>query len=216
MRHVLAGCRIKSDVSFALDTSGSVGKDNFLKQIEFVYKIVNGLNLHVDSRVSAMTYATTPNMQFYLNEYTMKYAVLNALNFHYTGGGTNTASAIDKMRTDVFTSGRGDRSGVANIGVVITDGRSNDKAKTIQSAMNARKQGMELLTVGVGNNVDDNEMKAVANFPQDRNYFKTGSFNSLGGLANNLILAICNGTLDRCFLIATSLVPAIPQINSSK
>ena len=63
--------------------------------------------------------------------------------------------------------------------------------------------------------MDDSEMKAVANFPQDRNYFKTGSFDGLGGLANNLILAICNGTLEWCVLIATSIVSAVSQVTSS-
>lgn len=49
--------------------------------------------------------------------------VLNGLSMSYMAGTTNTASAIATMRNSMFTNGNGDRSGVQNIGVVITDGR---------------------------------------------------------------------------------------------
>jgi len=184
---------VKADIAFALDASGSVGKDNFIKQVDFVKRVIYGLNLNGDSRVAAETYANSPNIQFYLNKYTMQYAVYNALSFYYTGGRTNTASAIDSMRNDIFTSGRGDRGNVRNIGVVITDGRSNDRAATLKAATNARRAGITLLTVGVGGNLDHSELLAVANFPSEKNYFKSSDFNNLNNVASSLISAICDG-----------------------
>ena len=157
-------------------------------------KVIAGLNLNDgESRVAAETYSNSPNVKFYLDAYTTQYAATNALSFYYTGGTTNTASAIDTMRTDIFTSNRGDRSDVPNIGVVITDGRSNDRTATILAASNARKQDMTLITVGVGANLDDSELLAVASYPSDQNYFKSDNFNNLDNLASNLISAICNG-----------------------
>ena len=184
---------MKADIAFALDDSGSIGKANFVKEIDFVSKVVAGLNLNGESRVAAETYSNSPNVKFYLDDYTTQYAVTNALSFYYTGGTTNTASAIDTMRTDIFTSGRGDRSDVPNIGVVITDGRSNDRSATILAASNARKQDMTLITVGVGPNLDHSELLAVASYPSGKNYFKSNNFNTLDNLASNLISAICNG-----------------------
>ena len=57
------------DVTFALDASGSVGKPNFARQIDFVRSLVMGLNINTDSRVAAIRYANNANMHFNLNDY---------------------------------------------------------------------------------------------------------------------------------------------------
>lgn len=77
---------------FSLDASGSIGKDNFQKQVDFVKDVVYGLNLDQDTRVGLLTYSTSPNIRFYLNEYKTRMDVLNALAVYYSGGTTNTAS----------------------------------------------------------------------------------------------------------------------------
>ncbi|KAI0210897.1 Collagen alpha-5(VI) chain [Lamellibrachia satsuma] len=200
-------CRVNADVAIAIDASSSIGNDNFIKEIEFVQKLVYGLNLNSGSRVAAETFSNSTNIRYYLNEYTMKYAALNALSFYYTAGTTNTASAIDTMRNNIFTSDRGDRSNVPNIGVVITDGRSNDRAATILAATIARKQGMTLITVGVGNNLDHSELLAVANYPSDRNYFKATNFANLDNIASSVISSLCNncsGKVDIVFVVDAS------------
>ncbi len=46
--------------------------------------------------------------------------------------------AIKSMRDELFTTSRGDRSNVNNIGVVMTDGRSNDEMQTWEEAMKTR------------------------------------------------------------------------------
>ena len=155
-------------------------------------KVTYGLNMNGGSRVAALTYSDSPNIRFYLSEFQLKYAALNALSFYYTAGTTNTASAIDAMRNTIFTSGRGDRSNFPNIGVIITDGRSNDRAATLQAAGNARKQGMTLLTVGIGNNLDHSELEAVASYPSSRNYFKASNFDGLDNLVSRVISSLCN------------------------
>ena len=58
------------------------------------------------------------------------------MTLYYTMGTTNTAAALAMMRTDHFTSGHGDRSNMPNVGVIVTDGRSNDKDQTWREARN--------------------------------------------------------------------------------
>ena len=51
--------------------------------------------------------------------------ILNAAVFLERGGRTNTADALEKARTEVLTSGGGDRPQVSNTVVLVTDGGSN-------------------------------------------------------------------------------------------
>ena len=52
-------------------------------------------------------------------------------NIHYMGGGTNTADALNALRTQMFSQNMGARPGVPRIAVVITDGKSSSMANTV-------------------------------------------------------------------------------------
>ena len=72
-----------------------------------------------------------------------KQEVLNALSFFPNRGKTNTQAALGVMRRELFTSGRGDRTGVDNIAVLVTDGYSNiDRFNTIPEAERAKDDGI--------------------------------------------------------------------------
>lgn len=45
-----------------------------------------------------------------------------------TGGETNIADVLRKMRTQLFVAERGDRDDVPNIAILVTDGRANREA----------------------------------------------------------------------------------------
>ena len=52
----------------------------------------------------------------------------------------------------MFTNQNGDDPDRPNIGIVVTDGRSNDMTETWIQAINAREAGIEMIAVGVGGN----------------------------------------------------------------
>lgn len=85
---------------FALDASGSIGKDNFEKILDFLTSVVVRLDLDQANsqtqgmRLGLLTYATSTSPQFNLGDYTSRTAIMNALRVRYTGGTTNTADAI--------------------------------------------------------------------------------------------------------------------------
>ena len=70
-------------------------------------------------------------------------AILNAFTLSYLRGTTNTAGALNTMRTNLFNGGRGDRGNFPNVGILVTDGRSNDFQDTWRQARQVRECGSQ-------------------------------------------------------------------------
>ena len=57
-----AACRTRVDLTFALDGSGSIGKSNFRREVDFTREVIYGLNLDSDSRIALETYSNSANV----------------------------------------------------------------------------------------------------------------------------------------------------------
>jgi len=85
---------------FALDSSGSIGRQNVQQMTQFLELLINSLNVnandtdHTVSRIGMLTYADTATIQFQLNTFDTRSEILQAINVQYSGGTTNTAAAI--------------------------------------------------------------------------------------------------------------------------
>ena len=113
------------DVVFVLDISGSVDTVYNLL-INFTKHAVMGLPMHFGrTRVGLISYSDRAKMEFDLNDYTEKKEILNAMVVAKPGGATNTQAALRMMHQDMFSNYRGDRDGVDNVAIVISDGMSN-------------------------------------------------------------------------------------------
>lgn len=78
---------------FVLDTSRGIGILNFLKMINYVYQVIQNLDIDSSSngasisRVGVLTYdGSGARVQFNLNQYTTKEALLLALSVPYNAG----------------------------------------------------------------------------------------------------------------------------------
>ena len=85
---------------FALDASDSTGFDNFQLMIQFVGIVVQSLDIDGStdgptiSRVGLVTFSDSAVLQFNLNRYTTKTALLQAVNVPYLTGSTNAEQSI--------------------------------------------------------------------------------------------------------------------------
>lgn len=157
-------CPVQLDVAVVLDVSGSL-EEVYNVVIAFAKQFIIGLPIG-PVRVSVITYADNAQMVFPLDKYTTNAAIRNALAFSKAGGTTNTQAAITMATNQLFTAATGDRSGVKNIMVVASDGQSNvNQPNTIPSANNARQQGIEVFSVGIGTDVYKPEMEGIASQP---------------------------------------------------
>ena len=82
--------------------------------------------------------------QFDLKTYSNLNDILNAIDkISYPSGGTNTHLALDEMRTQSFSERNGARSrseGHPRVGIVLTDGQSNNPSLTITAALKVQAE----------------------------------------------------------------------------
>ena len=158
------------DIYFVMDESGSVGAFNYQLMKQFVYNTVNEFDIGPDdTQVGVISYSSYATPRIYLNSYHDKSSLLAAINnLPFNSGGTNTAAAIELLRISGFTSTNGGRpqsQAVPRVGVVITDGHSQSYTATVAAAQSAHDEGITLFSIGIGSNVDSNELDAIASDP---------------------------------------------------
>ena len=146
------------------------------------------------TRVGTVTYQRKEKLRFHLNEYNSKEEVLNAIAFDQDGSlGTFTSSAITVMIDDMFKSRRGDRTGVDNVGLVITDGRSNiQERNTITEADRAKDDDILMMAVGVGKRVGTEEINGIASNPSSDNAFFMEDESELNRIADRILDQLCD------------------------
>ena len=162
----------------------------------FVVEICEGLDIDGGSvQVGVATFSTDVTVHFHLNEKTNSLDVTEAvLGVNYTHGTTNTGAALQMLYSLMFTAANGDRPDVTNIGIVLTDGGSNDKEDTQFHAFTAKSQGHVMLALGVGGWVDQTELSGIASHPATDNTFLVQTFDDLSSVVDLVTSLICDST----------------------
>ena len=88
-----------------------------------------------------------------------------------------------------FSTGLGDRPGVPNLMILITDGNDN-AGNTIQDIEDASAaSGAEIFAVGVGSDIGTSTLDAIASDPDSDHVFFTADFSGLLGLVDEIVAA---------------------------
>lgn len=167
--------------------------------VDFIRTVIDGIRIgNSDSsrpaRVGLVVYSNQAEVLFNLNDFDTKFKIQNALPPYYMKGTTNTADALRTMREVMFTPENGDQANARNIGIVITDGRSDDQQRTWEEAMKARDSGIDLISIGIGSSIRMQELEGIASAPnsQGKNVLLADNFSSLETLRSALVDIICN------------------------
>ena len=101
-----------------IDSSGSVGYENFRKIKDYLRDFVSKMNIGADrTRVGVATFSHFSRAEIYLDSYYSKRDLMNAISgLAYEYGNTNTASGIKLVRSAMFSNRHGDRPDVPNFG----------------------------------------------------------------------------------------------------
>ena len=143
-----------------LDASRSIRDGDFNKVLVFVDGVARRLGTsRACTRVGVLTFSGASHVAFHLAESRTAAAISEAIMSvapPTARGQTNTAAALRALREQMFRRERGDRPGVPNVGVLVTDGFSSVGTEpTLAAATEARRRGLLLFGVGVG--IDDSD-----------------------------------------------------------
>ncbi|XP_077431159.1 collagen alpha-1(XIV) chain isoform X1 [Vanacampus margaritifer] len=179
-----------ADIVILVDGSWSIGRLNFRLVRMFLENLVNAFEVGIDkTRIGLAQYSGDPRIEWHLNAFTTKEAVVDAVkNLPYKGGNTLTGLALSYILENCFKPESGARVGVPKIGILITDGKSQDDV--LPPAESLQKAGVELFAIGV-KNADENELRSIASEPDDSHVYNVADFNVMSSIVEGLTRTVC-------------------------
>ncbi|CAI9570965.1 unnamed protein product, partial [Staurois parvus] len=178
------------DLVFLIDGSKSVRPENFELVKQFINQVVESLDVgNNKAHVGVVQYSSSVRQEFPLGRYNSKKDIKTAVKkMAYMEKGTMTGQAIKYLIDNTFTISNGGRPGVSKVGIVFTDGRSQDYIN--DAALKAKELGYKMYAVGVGNAVED-ELRMIASEPVGEHYFYTADFKAMKEIGKKLQMKIC-------------------------
>ena len=155
------------DVVFVIDTSGSIGRDNFQLIREFTANLTTELIRNFPgSAIGVILFASNAHIEFNLQAHTNLSELLIAIaGLPYSGGGTNTAEALTLLRSATLNDILRLRDDSSKVAIVITEGQSNNPSATESAANRLHNLGIfDVYAVGVGG-ADLDELRRIGSNP---------------------------------------------------
>lgn len=184
---------LPADIYFLVDSSRSIGQENFEHVRQFLYILTQSLHRvgGDEFRFALVQYNSKPETEFNLNTYQTTGGVLAHIKaMSYRSGGTRTGMALDFLKRAHLNAAAGSRAaeGVAQVVVVLTDGRSQDDV--VMPAQVLRMASVEMFAVGIRDAVDS-ELRDMASQPYETHVFSVDSFPSLRDIIQDLVVGLC-------------------------
>ena len=190
-----------ADIVFVIDSSGSIDDTdpgNWRLVLNFIVEFIDNLDIGEDrTRVGMVVYSEFAITRFFLNDYYNRDDLRREIFASpHLDSFTNTSGGIRLMKDEHFTPRRGDRPGVRNIAILVTDGQSNiDHQRTISDAQAAMRQGIEMYSIGISSAVNEDEIRGISSPPQqmNQNWFQSEDFQMLENVIFDLVRSTCQG-----------------------
>ncbi|XP_068603529.1 collagen alpha-1(XIV) chain-like [Brachionichthys hirsutus] len=188
----------KADLVFLVDGSWSIGDDNFLKIVHFLYSATGALDrIGPDgTQVAIVQFSDDARTEFKLNSYDDKERLLDAINgISYKGGNTKTGRAIQHVKENIFMVEGGVRRGIPKVLVVLTDGRSQDDVNKVSKELQV--EGYIVFAIGFAD-ADYGELVSIASKPSDRHVFFVDDLDAFEKIEEKLVTFVCEAATATC------------------
>ncbi|XP_056145785.1 collagen, type XXVIII, alpha 2a [Lampris incognitus] len=204
----ICGCGTKCkerpmELVFIIDSSESVGPENFEKIKNFVSGLVDRTTVgHNATRIGLVLYSLNAHLELNLTSGMSNQDIKQAIRkMRYVGEGTYTGTAIRKATKDAFS-----RNAIRKVAIVITDGQTNtkDPVRLDMAVEEAHAANIEMYAVGIITVSDpkrDNftkELNLIASAPDKEHVYLINDVDTLPALESKLVSQICkdeNGAL---------------------
>ncbi|KAL4224060.1 collagen [Mactra antiquata] len=179
-----------ADVYFVLDASGSIEKPDFFKELSFTEDVASMFDLN-QVKVGLIGFSNTAVPQFGLGEYTDRLNLLQKISrLSHLSGGTNTAEALSYLYEKGMSSEK-TRPDIPHIAIVLTDGQSQDPKSTKAKAKLLHDAGISVFVIGIGNQVDKDELENIGSKPSKQYVFMIDDFDALSYIREELAVKAC-------------------------
>ncbi|NWU56662.1 CO6A6 protein, partial [Dromas ardeola] len=183
---------MKADVMFLLDSSGSIGDENFRKMKNFTRELVNRIDVGADRmQIGVVQFSDKPKEEFKLNTYSTKRDILSAIDGISPLQSTTLTGEALKFMLKYFQAGSGSRHAVKKILILITDGESQDEVGAPARVL--RHTGITIYSVGVFN-ANKTQLEEISG--KRERVFYVENFDILSQIKSDLIFEMCSSPPD--------------------
>nr|XP_045759761.1 collagen alpha-6(VI) chain isoform X4 [Mirounga angustirostris] len=179
---------MKADIVFLVDSSGSIGLENFIKMKTFMKNLVSKSQIGADRvQIGVVQFSDINKEEFQLNRYMSQNDISDAIDrMMHIGETTLTGSALTFV-SQYFSPAKGARPNVRKFLILITDGEAQDIVK--DPAVALRQEGIIIYSVGVfGSNVT--QLEEISGRPEM--VFYVENFDILQHIEDDLVFGICS------------------------
>jgi len=182
------------DLGILIDGSGSVGNYGFAQTKMFLLQLIPKVTVGADAtHFGVIIYSDQPQLVIKFSDkmyYIPVYLKLRILGLEFPDGLTRTDKALEMAGSQLYAPGKS-RQQVPRVLVVFTDGETS-QIKTYEAVLKPLKdRGVNIIAIGVGNEVSTTELKAIAMGRSDR-VLQVSSINELdSSKLAEMIKSIC-------------------------
>ncbi|XP_065258840.1 integrin alpha-X-like [Emys orbicularis] len=188
----LAECpKRATDIALLIDGSGSIASMDFEKMKTFLSEIMKRFR-SADAQFTLMQYSYRFREHFNFLQYRKSRDPDRLLRSVWQlQGATYTATAIQKVVRELFTSWNGARDDATKILIVITDGeKTGDPLSYPEVIPEAERAGIIRYAIGVGDAFSSaaaqQELQEIASQPSNEHVFRVDNFDALQGIQSQL------------------------------
>ncbi|KAM4581200.1 collagen, type XXVIII, alpha 1b [Odontesthes bonariensis] len=210
------------ELVFVIDSSESVGPDNFNIIKDFVNALVDRTSISRNAtRIGVVLYSHIDEVVVNLKQEATQDEIKSKVrSMNYIGEGTYTGSAIHRAN-QMFKLAR---AGVRKVAIIITDGQADERDSiSLDSAVEeAQESNIEMFVIGVVNESDPRsvefkkELSFIATDPDSEHVYLIDDFKTFQALEKNLLSCIFEEGKSHLFgpIPSTLLLPGIPEVSS--
>lgn len=183
-----AACKeMKADIMFLVDSSGSIGPENFGKMKTFMKNVLAKIQIGPDqTHIGVVQFSGHATEEFPLNRYFTQKEISDAIDrMSPISQNTLTGSALTFV-DEYFTAPKGARPQVKQFLLLITDGEAQDDVRDPAKAL--RDKGVIIIAVGVygSNRTQLEEISGDGSL-----VFHVEKFDHLKAIESKLIFHVC-------------------------
>lgn len=202
-------CNTTVDLGFIVDSSGSIGRRNYVKVKSFVKYLARSFGISpTGSRVGIVLYSNKASVKAHFGQYATIEEFNNLVEgLPYERGHTYIDKALELAASQLFPRARKD---VPRIAMLLTDGEQTDPDGTVNlraASAPLRRQGVRLIAFGIGKNINVRELRLAVE--RDEDVVRVMKFDDLTNKVRNYSKSLCEAagkenetkTLAKIFLI---------------